>query len=315
LLRTPAGFSFAPMKDGEVIDPENYEGLSDGDQKRGRGIIPLCFKVVLFDRLNSRVHEAIMRGTLMIDTSGAQVGQVNGLSVFELGGHAFAEPTRITATTRLGEGHVIDVQREVELGGAIHSKGVLILSSFLAARYSQNQPHALSASLVFEQTYGVVEGDSASLAELCALMSSLADVPINQVLAVTGSVNQLGEVQAIGAVNEKIEGFFELCKARGLDRTQGVIIPRANVDHLMLDIDVVDAVRSGSFTVYAVRTVDEAICLLTRMTAGAANATGAYPPDTVNGRVAHRLHALSQLRLNLAAAAMRHLPTQNRRPG
>jgi predicted ATP-dependent protease len=187
------------------------------------------------DRLHHRVHEAIMRGTLMIDTSGAQVGQVNGLSVFELGGHAFAEPTRITATTRLGEGHVIDVQREVELGGAIHSKGVLILSSFLAARYSQNQPHALSASLVFEQTYGIVEGDSASLAELCALMSSLADVSINQALAVTGSVNQLGEVQAIGAVNEKIEGFFELCKARGLDGKQGVIIPQTNVDHLMLD--------------------------------------------------------------------------------
>jgi lon-related putative ATP-dependent protease len=209
------------------------------------------------DRLHSRVHEAIMRGTLMIDTSGAQVGQVNGLSVFDLGGHSFAEPTRITATTRLGEGHVIDVQREVELGGAIHSKGVLILSSFLAARYSQNQPHALSASLAFEQTYGIVEGDSASLAELCALMSSLSDVPINQALAVTGSVNQLGEVQAIGAVNEKIEGFFELCKARGLDKTQGVIIPQANVDHLMLNADVVDAVRSGSFAVYAVRTADE----------------------------------------------------------
>lgn len=257
------------------------------------------------DRVHSRLHEAILRGTLMIDTDGARVGQVNGLSVLELGGHAFAEPTRITATTRLGEGHVIDVQREVELGGAIHSKGVLILSAFLAARYSQNEPHALSASLVFEQTYGVVDGDSASLAELCALLSSLSDVPLRQALAVTGSVNQLGEVQAIGAVNEKIEGYFELCSARGLASGQGVVIPRANVDHLMLDAAVVEAVRAGRFAVHAVRTVDEAIALLTGMAAGSADTTGAYPADTINGRVAHRLHALSQARTALAAAALR----------
>jgi predicted ATP-dependent protease len=261
------------------------------------------------DRFHNRLHEAIVRGTLMIATSGERVGQVNGLSVYELGGQAFAEPTRITATTRLGDGKVIDVQREVELGGAIHSKGVLILSSFLAARYSQNQQHALSASLVFEQTYGVVDGDSASLAELCALISSLADVPIRQSLALTGSVNQLGEVQAIGAVNEKIEGYFELCSARGLDGRHGVIIPATNVEHLMLDAPVVDAVRSGLFAVYAVKSVDEAIELLTGMPAGVTDNAGAFPPDTVNGRVTRRLRMLSEARasqVRIAVTGMNH---------
>lgn len=245
------------------------------------------------DRLRERVNEEILRGTVLIDTSGARAGQINGLSVFQLGDHAFAEPTRITATTRLGDGRVIDVQREVELGGAIHSKGVMILSAFLAARYSTNRPHSLSASLVFEQTYGLVEGDSASLAELCALLSSLADVPIKQSLAVTGSVNQLGEVQAIGGVNEKIEGFFDICKARGLDGRHGVLIPRANVGDLMLRSEVVEAAAAGRFHVYPVTTVDEAIELLTGVVAGAPDAAGNFPPASVNGRVAARLKGLS----------------------
>ena len=219
-------------------------------------------------RLRAEVQEAILRGKVLIDTAGAAVGQVNGLSVFDLGDFAFAEPVRITATTRLGEGQVIDIQREVELGGAIHSKGVMILSSFLAARFSGNLPHSLAASLVFEQTYGHVDGDSASLAELCALLSSLADAPIRQGFAVTGSINQLGEVQPIGAVNEKIEGFFDICQARGLSGEQGVLIPAANVDQLMLRDEVVAAAADGKFRVYAVRTVDEAIELLTGMPAG-----------------------------------------------
>lgn len=181
------------------------------------------------DRVRDRLYEAILRGTLMIDTQGVVTGQVNGLSVIELGGFAFAQPTRITATTRFGKGELINIEREVKLSGAIHSKGVLILSSFLAARYAKNQPLALSASLAFEQSYGMVEGDSASLAELCALLSNLANVPVNQSLAMTGSVNQLGQVQAIGAVNEKIEGFFDICAARGLTGEQGVLIPAANV--------------------------------------------------------------------------------------
>ena len=265
---------------GERVSAADVERALEAQRKRA-------------DRLRERVNEEILRGTVLIDTSGARAGQINGLSVFQLGDHAFAEPTRITATTRLGDGRVIDVQREVELGGAIHSKGVMILSAFLAARYSTNRPHSLSASLVFEQTYGLVEGDSASLAELCALLSSLADIPIRQSLAVTGSVNQLGEVQAIGAVNEKIEGFFDICKARGLDSRHGVLIPRANAGDLMLRPEVVEAAAAGRFHVYPVTTVDEAIELLTDVTAGAPDAAGNFPPGSVNGCVARRLKELS----------------------
>jgi predicted ATP-dependent protease len=198
---------------------------------------------------------------------------------------------------------VIDVQREIELGGAIHSKGVLILGSFLASRFSHKRPHSLAASLVFEQTYSMVEGDSASLAELCALMSSLADVPIRQSFAVTGSINQLGEVQAIGAVNEKIEGFFDLCADRGLTGEQGVIIPSGNVEHLMLKREVVEAVEDGRFAVYAVRNVDEAIELLTGVPAGIPDATGDYPADSINGRVSRRMRELADLRMKLIAVA------------
>ncbi len=260
------------------------------------------------DRLRAQVNEAILRGIVMIDTDGGKVGQVNGLSVFELGDYAFAEPTRITATTRLGEGQVIDVQREVELGGSIHSKGVMILSSFLAARFSTSRPHSLSASLVFEQTYGTVEGDSASTGELCALMSSLAELPIRQSLAVTGSINQLGQVQAIGGVNEKIEGFFDICSARGLTGSQGVIIPASNVDNLMLRGDVVQAVRDAKFGIYAVESIDEAIELLTGVSAGAPDAAGNWPETSVNGRIAKRLRKLSELRVKFATGGKRRQP-------
>lgn len=248
------------------------------------------------DRLHLGMREAIMRGMILIDTDGAKVGQINGLSVFEIGDFAFAEPTRITATTRLGEGHVIDIQREVALGGPIHSKGVMILSAYLAARFSSNRPHSLAATLVFEQTYGKVEGDSASLAELCALLSSLSDLPVRQDIGVTGSINQLGEAQPIGAVNEKIEGFFDICKERGLNGRQGVIIPAANIEHLMLRDDVVEAAASGRFHVYSVRTADEAVELLTGVPAGEPAAAGETPRATVNGRVAARLRELSNLR-------------------
>ncbi len=253
------------------------------------------------DRLRERVHEQIHRGTVMIDTSGARVGQINALSVYEFGNFAFAEPTRITATTRIGDGDVIDVQREVDMGGSIHSKGVLILSAFMAARYSGTRPHSMSASLVFEQTYGEIDGDSASLAELCTLLSSLADVPIRQSFAVTGSINQLGQVQAIGAVNEKIEGFFDICRGRGLTGEQGVLIPASNVEHLMLRADVVEAAAAGTFRIFAVSTVDEAITLLTGMAAGEAGVTVADTDNTINGRVARRLHQFTTLRQSFAA--------------
>jgi len=255
------------------------------------------------DRVRQRVHEAILRNVVYIDTAGTRVGQVNGLSVLELGGFAFAQPSRITATTRLGEGEVIDIEREVDLSGSIHSKGVLILSSFLAARYSRNRPLALAASLTFEQNYGGIEGDSASVAELCAILSSLSDVPILQSLAVTGSVNQHGQVQPIGAVNEKIEGFFDICRARGLEGRQGVLIPASNVQHLMLREDVIEAVRAQKFHVYAIETVDQALALLTGVPAGEPDVAGAYPPGTVNQRVMARLGDLMARRQALAAEA------------
>ncbi len=217
-------------------------------------------------RVRERLLEAVRRDSILVDTSGARVGQVNGLSVLQIGGHAFGHPTRITARARVGKGEVIDIEREVELGGPLHSKGVLILSGFLGGRYGSSAPLALSASLVFEQSYGPVEGDSASLAETCALLSALAEVPIDQALAVTGSMNQHGQVQAIGAVNEKIEGFFDVCRERGLTGSQGVIIPRSNVHHLMLREDVVTAVAEGRFAIHAVATIDDAFALLTDCT-------------------------------------------------
>jgi len=248
----------------------------------------------------SRVHENILKqileGTVLIDTEGGHVGQVNGLAVISLGNHMFAQPARITATVRLGEGNVIDIEREVELGGAIHSKGVLILTSYLASRYSHSTPLSLNASLVFEQSYGSVEGDSASLAELCALLSALSDLPINQALAITGSVNQYGQVQAIGAVNEKIEGFFDVCEARGLTGNQGVLIPHANVKHLMLRDDVVEEVRAGRFVIHAVDNVDQAIELLTGVPAGEPDEEGSVPEGSVNYLVSVQLMALSQMR-------------------
>ncbi len=225
----------------------------------------------------------------MIDTSGAKAGQVNGLAVYSLGRATFALPQRITATTRNGKGEVVDIHREIALSGAIHSKGVLTLSAFLATRFGRRRGLSLSATLAFEQTYSAIDGDSASVAELCALLSSLSGVPIRQDLAITGSTNQHGEVQAIGGVNDKIEGFFELCRARGLTGTQGVIIPQSNRQHLMLRPDVVEAVRAGRFHVYAIAHVDEAIELLTGLPAGAEDSGGGFPRDSVNGRAAARL--------------------------
>ncbi|NMF89358.1 Lon protease family protein [Aromatoleum petrolei] len=246
-----------------------------------------------FGRYAERVLESMVEGTTLISTRGARCGQINALVVVELAGEQFGHPVRITATARLGEGDVVDIERETELGGAIHSKGVLILSAFLAARYARHQPLSLSASLVFEQSYSPVEGDSASLAELCALLSALARVPIRQSFAVTGSVNQFGEVQAIGGVNEKIEGFFDLCVARGLTGEQGVVIPQASVRHLMLREDVVAAAREGLFRVHAVATVDDAMEILTGLTAGVADAKGVMPRETVNYKVAAALTAMT----------------------
>lgn len=241
------------------------------------------------DRIRERVYEQIHHGTILIDIDGERVGQVNGLAVSQLGGFSFARPSRITARTRLGRGRVVDIEREVELGGPLHSKGMLILQGFMAARYATDTPLSLAASLVFEQSYGGVDGDSASSAELYALLSSLADVPIRQSLAVTGSVNQLGQVQAIGGVNEKVEGFFDVCLQAGLTGNQGVLIPRSNVRHLMLRQNVVDAVADGGFHIYPIASIDQGIEILTGHPAGERAADGRFPDGTINRLVEDRL--------------------------
>lgn len=236
-----------------------------------------------------RLRSMQVEGTLMIDTEGAVVGQINGLTVMSTPGYAYGAPVRITARAYAGRGGIVDIEREVELGGPIHSKGVFILNGYVGGKYGRERPLSLTASLVFEQSYSPVEGDSASLAELCALLSSLTELPLRQGLAITGSVNQHGDVQAIGGVNEKIEGFFDLCRERGLTGDQGVVFPHANVRNLMLREDVVEAVEQGRFFLYPVMNVDEVMSLFTGIPAGEADAEGAFPPDSIHGLVAARL--------------------------
>jgi predicted ATP-dependent protease len=246
-------------------------------------------------QLRERLGEQIIRGIKLIDTSGSRVAQVNGLSVMELGSHRFGLPSRITATARLGSRGVIDIEREVKLGGEIHSKGVLILSAYLAHQYARERPLPLSASLVFEQSYGGVDGDSASCAELCCLQSAIANIPLRQDLAVTGSMNQLGEVQAIGGVNEKIEGYFEICQARGLTGEQGVIIPAANRIHLMLNQDVRDAVAAGRFHIYTAQRVEDVMARLSDLPPGEADAQGVFPDGSFKRRICDELTRLQAL--------------------
>ncbi len=253
-------------------------------------------KVYRAERYRQRLYEEIKRNSILIDTDGSRVAQVNGLAVIEMGGFTFAMPSRITATARLGDGDVVDIEREVELGGALHSKGVFILSAFLGARYAKDQPLSLSASLVFEQSYGMIDGDSASMAELCALISALANVPIKQSLAITGSVNQHGESQVIGGVNEKIEGFYDVCHTSGLNGAQGVLIPANNTPHLMLRQDVTAASSKEKFNVYGYHNVDEAMSLLTGLPAGVRGEDGQYPAGSINRRVEDRLIEMETLK-------------------
>ncbi len=247
------------------------------------------------DRLRERTLEQIQRGNVIIDTDGAIVGQVNALSVISLGDFSFGKPNRITARVRLGQGKLVDIEREVELGGPLHSKGILILAGYLGEAYARGFPLALSASLVFEQSYGGVDGDSASSSELYALISAISRVPIKQCIAVTGSVNQRGQIQPVGGINEKIEGFFDLCRARGLNGEQGVLIPAANVKHLMLREDIVKAAGRGEFHVYPVETIDQGIELLTGMSAGEPDREGVFPEGTVNFRVQNQLAEFAKL--------------------
>ncbi len=251
-------------------------------------------KVYRSNLIQEKINEMIARGQLFIDTDGEKVGQVNGLAVISLGDFEFGKPSRITATVAVGKEGVIDIERESELGGRIHTKGVLILSGYLSGRYAQNAPLSLSARLVFEQSYTGVEGDSASSAELYALLSALSGLPLKQYIAVTGSVNQKGEVQPIGGVNSKIEGFFEVCKKKGLTGKQGIMIPYSNVQNLMLKDEVVEAIREGKFHIYPVKTIDEGIEILTGVKAGERRPDGTYEEGTVNDLVQRRLLKMAE---------------------
>ena len=255
------------------------------------------------DRLRDRSQEGISRDIVLIDTDGEKVGQINALSVLQLGDFAFGKPTRITARVRMGRGRVTDIEREVNLGGPLHSKGVMILWGYLAGKYAQDVPLALAASLVFEQSYGGVDGDSASSTELYALLSALSGVPIKQSMAVTGSVNQWGEVQTIGGVNEKIEGFFDVCNARGLSGVQGVLVPKANEQHLMLRTDVVEAAKAGKFAIHSVETIDQGIEILTGVEAGERGEDGHFPAGTINGLVEARLREFAERARAFSAGA------------
>ncbi|MBD3677073.1 MAG: AAA family ATPase [Rhodobacteraceae bacterium] len=274
---------YAKADGAKVIGAENVEKAVAEKERRE-------------SRIRDRLRESVRRGILMIDTHGERVGQINGLSVVGLGGTRFGQPSRITARVRMGEGEVVDIEREVELGGPLHSKGVMILSGYLSAAFATDVPLSLRASLVFEQNYGGVDGDSASSTELYALLSALAEVPIDQGIAVTGSVNQSGEIQAIGGVNEKIEGFFDICAERGLTGDQGVLIPASNVEHLALRDRVVEAVQAGKFRIIPVRHVDEGIAILTGKPAGQRVADGKFPEGSVNALVEARLRGFAEAR-------------------
>jgi predicted ATP-dependent protease len=246
--------------------------------------------------VEEKIQEMILEGLLLISTDGREVGQVNGLSVYSLGEHEFGKPSRISVKTSMGRGGIINIEREADLSGPTHNKGVLILSGYLRGMYAQNKPLVLSASIAFEQSYSGVDGDSASSTEIYALLSSLSGVPLRQDIAVTGSVSQHGEIQPIGGVNLKIEGFFDVCKARGFTGSQGVIIPIQNLKDLMLRHDIIEAVRQRKFHIYTVSTIDEGIEILTGKRAGRRRKNGTFEPGSINALVDAKLkeYALKQ---------------------
>jgi lon-related putative ATP-dependent protease len=280
----------------ELLCEADREARLDGRQVIQAGDVDRAQKAQIhrLDRARERLTDAIRKGEIMLSVDGERIGQTSGLAVATLGRFTFARPVRITATARAGDGDVVNIDREAELSGPVHVKAVLTLQRYLASRYALDIPLALSAALVFEQSYGVVEGDSASAAELFALLSAIAQVPLDQSIAVTGSVNQHGDLQAVGGVNEKIEGFFDACAALGLTGRQGVIIPAANTRHLMLREDVVAAVAEGRFHVYAVSTIDEGLAMLTGTPPGERDAEGNFPPESFNGKVEDRLAAFAE---------------------
>jgi lon-related putative ATP-dependent protease len=281
----------------DVIREASYYATIDGEAVIGAQHIRKAIEERYYrsNMVQERLQEMIERGVIMIDITGKKVGQINGLSVLELGDIAFGQPSRITVSLSLGREGVVNIEREAKMSGPTHTKGVLILSGFLADRYAQDKPLSLSAHLVFEQNYGGVDGDSASSTELYAILSALSELPVNQAIAVTGSVNQKGEIQAIGGVNEKIEGYFEICKALGLTGEQGVMIPESNVDNLMLKESIVEAIEQGKFHLWPVRRIDEGIEVLTGVKAGVRLEDGTFEPDSVNGRVDQRLREMAEV--------------------
>ncbi|MFC1919108.1 Lon-insertion domain-containing protein, partial [Chloroflexota bacterium] len=251
-------------------------------------------KVYRSNLIQERINEMIDKGMIIVDTGGEVVGQLNGLEVLDLGDFAFGKPARITASVGVGREGLIDIEREAKLGGRLHTKGVMILNGYVTEKYVRDVPLSLSARLVFEQSYGEIEGDSASSTELYAILSRLSEVPVKQGIAVTGSVNQKGVVQAIGGINEKVEGFFEVCRAKGLDGKQGVLIPASNVRNLMLKDEVVEAVGAGKFHIYPVNNIDEGIAVLTGVKAGKQLKDGSFEKGSINDRVQKRLIALAE---------------------
>ncbi len=285
---------FAQVKDW--IEEANYWANQENAKYISASHVQKAIDERLFrhNLLDERIQDMINRGTIMIDAEGAVTGQINGLSVYTLGDITFGKPSRITAKTFLGRGGVINIERESQLSGPIHNKGVMILSGYLGWKYAQDKPLSLSASLCFEQSYEGVEGDSASSTELYAILSSLSDIPVKQNIAVTGSVNQTGEIQPIGGVNQKIEGFFKVCQAKGLTGDQGVLIPHQNLKNLMLREDVVEAVRKGQFHIYSAKTIDEGIEILTGVPTGERQKSGTYPKGTVNYLVDKKLKEMAE---------------------
>jgi len=280
----------------DVIREANYWAIQDNNKIVSRSNVEKAIEE-RFERVSlieDKIQEMIEEGTILIDTEGSVLGQVNGLSVYLMGEFSFGKPTRITATTSVGRGGVINIEREADLSGRVHNKGVLILAGYLRGKYAQKKPFALSASIAFEQSYSGVEGDSASSTEVYAILSSLSKLPLRQDIAVTGSLNQMGDIQPIGGVNEKIEGFFDVCKINGLKGTQGVIIPYQNVQNLMLRKDVIEAVRQGKFHIYPIKTVDEGIEILTGVKAGKRKEDGTFEEGTVNYFVDQELNRLAK---------------------
>ncbi|MDD1668624.1 MAG: AAA family ATPase, partial [Methanomicrobiales archaeon] len=281
---------------GDLIREANFYAAREGS-----GVITAAHMTRAIDEkiyrsslIQEKIREFITRGVFLIDTEGAKAGQVNGLSVTGTGDYAFGTPSRVTASIGVGREGIVDIEREAAMGGPIHTKGVLILHGYLAGKFARDKPLSISARLVFEQSYSGVEGDSASSTELYALLSALSGLPIRQDLAVTGSVNQKGEVQAIGGVNEKLEGFFEVCRAKGLTGKQGAMIPASNVQNLMLKEEMVEAGKAGQFTIYPVKTIDEGIEVLTGVPAGKRRKDGTYPEGTVNYLVDKKLREMAE---------------------